>query len=180
MLHRSRGNSGAPVWIVEYMDYQCPACRQIFYVLEAYLKEYPSQIYLQVRFYPLNNHAHGMRSAIYSECATRQKKFWELYRILFENQNDWADLPDIEEKFHEYSKQAGLSKEALDACVEDPLTSDVVFQEKMAGIKLGVQITPSVFVNGKLVAGTTEIKQALHELFPNMKLTDEQEKGLSH
>lgn len=180
ILNRSKGNPNAPVWIVEYMDYQCPACRTAFYVIDAALKEYPSQIYFQVRFHPLKQHPHGLESAVYSECAMRQKKFWEFHRLLFENQKEWEDLILTEDKFHEYAQRAGLNSEALDACLADPLTSETVLKENTDSRMLGVNTTPTFFVNGKMIVGIMEMKAELQKLFPNLILKDKSDGGTSH
>lgn len=180
ILNRSKGNPNAPVWIVEYMDYQCPACRTAFYVIDAALKEYPSQIYFQVRFHPLKQHPHGLESAVYSECAMRQKKFWEFYRLLFENQKEWEDLILTEDKFHEYAQRAGLNAEVLDACLADPLTSETVLKENTDSRMLGVNTTPTFFVNGKMIVGIMEMKAELQKLFPNLILKDKSDGGTSH
>lgn len=180
ILNRSKGNPNAPVWIVEYMDYQCPSCRSAFYMIDAYLKEYPSQIYFQVRFHPLKQHPHGLESAIYSECATRQKRFWEFHRLLFENQKEWQDLILTEDKFHAYAQRAGLNLQVLDACLADPLTSETVLKENADSKALGVNLTPTFFVNGKMVAGIKEIKAELQRLFPSLILKDEGDGGTSH
>ena len=129
ILNRSKGSPIAPYWIVEYMDYQCPACRKIFTVLDAYFKKYPSKIYLQVRFHPIKMHAHGLESAVYSECAMRQKKFWEFHALLFENQREWAELANSKDKFHQYAQRAGLDLKVLDACLDDPATGPLGAQD---------------------------------------------------
>ena len=180
ILNRSQGSPNAPVWIVEYMDYQCPACRTAFLVIDTALRQYPSQNYFQVRFHPIKQHSHGLESAIYSECAMRQKKFWEFHRLLFENQKEWEDLILIEDKFHAYAQRAGLNLVALDACVADPLTSETVLKENADSVALGVNTTPTFFVNGKMVAGIKEMKAELKKLFPNLILKDESEGGTSH
>ena len=166
ILNRSKGSPNAPTWIVEYMDYQCPPCRKMFHILESYFEEYPSQIYLQVRFHPLKMHAHGLESAVYSECATRQKKFWEFHSLLFENQKEWVDLGKIDDKFHEYAARVGLDLQALDKCVADPATQEAVLKENIEGSKLGVASTPTFFMNGKMIAGSKEMTEELKKLFP--------------
>ncbi len=151
------------------MDYQCPSCRQAFKVLDAYLKEYPSNIYLQVRFHPLKQHPYGLESALYAECATRQNKFWEFHRLLFENQEDWKESSAVIEKFHDYAKQAGLDLKKLDACVADPLTKETVFQEGIESSQLGVHSTPTFFINGKMIVGPKPLMEELKALSPNFK-----------
>ena len=167
ILNRSKGSPDAPTWIVEYMDYQCPPCRKMFYILESYFEEYPSQIYLQVRFHPLKMHTHGLESAIYSECAMQQKKFWGFHSLLFENQKEWTDLGTVGDKFHEYAGREGLDLKTLDKCVGNPVTKETVLKENIEGSKLGVASTPTFFLNGKLIVGSNEMISELKKLFPN-------------
>src|SRR5262249_27236961 len=121
-LARSKGDSKAPLWITEYFDYQCPACRGAHDVLDKYFQKYPGQIYLQVKFYPLPAHKYGLKTALYAECAARQKKFWKFHDLLFNNQQSWAALPDAEPVFKDYAKLAGMDLKKCDACVKDPET----------------------------------------------------------
>ncbi len=153
ILNRSKGNPAASVWIVEYMDYQCPSCRLASKILDAYTKEYPASLYLQVRFHPLKQHPYGLESALYAECAARQNKFWEFHRLLFENQSEWKESSDATEKFHDYAKQAGLNLKKLDACVANPLTTETVLQENLDSVALGVNSTPTFFINGVRIEG---------------------------
>ena len=150
ILNRSKGNPAASVWIVEYMDYQCPSCRLATKMLDAYFKQYPSKLYLQIRFHPLKQHPHGLESALYAECAMRQKKFWEFHHLLFENQSEWRETSDATQKFHDYAKEAGLDLTKLDACLVNPLTKDTVLQENIDSVALGIHSTPTFFINGKI------------------------------
>ena len=167
ILNRSTGNPASSVWVVEYMDYQCPSCALSSKVLDAYLKKYPSSLYLQVRFHPLTQHPHGLESAIYSECATRQNKFWAFHRLLFENQNEWKDLPDVTEKLHGYARLAGLNLKKLDVCIANPHTKEKVLEENADSLTVGVASTPTFFINGKMIVGPKPLAEELKLISPD-------------
>jgi protein-disulfide isomerase len=138
--------------------------------LEEAITEHPGQIYLQVRYYPLTTHKNALKAALYAECASRQKgKFWKFHEALLKNQKDWAmdDYPAIE--FATYAASAGLNVSWLDACSHDPETQKAVLEEKKKGEELGVQITPSFFINGKLVVGIDNLIRELKTYFEEKK-----------
>ena len=90
-FNRSRGNPKAALWIIEYLDFQCESCRDSMKMIETYFSAHPKDIYLQVRYYPLiKNHLYALKSAIYCECAARQKKFWEFSAQVFKSQDQWS------------------------------------------------------------------------------------------
>ena len=180
ILNRSKGNPAASVWIVEYMDYQCPSCRMASKVLDAYFKEYPSNLYLQVRFHPLKQHPHGLESALYAECAMSQNKFWEFHSLLFENQVEWRESSNATEKFHDYAKKTGLDLKKFDTCAADPLTKDRVLQENIESIALGVNSTPTFFINGKMIVGPKPLMAELKAISPNFTFDLQKEENNAH
>ncbi len=162
-LVRSKGNPNALLWIVEYSDYQCPSCRTAYYLLEDAMKTTPSKIYLQARFYPLSHHKYGLKSAIYAYAAAKQDKFWPFHAILFEKQPEWSQAPveKIDGLFEGYAKEAGLDVKKLAAAAEDPKSKEAVFEENEKGRSLGINITPTFFMNGKMVAGVNVFKEEI-------------------
>ncbi len=170
LRERSRGNPGAPVWVVEYIDYQCGACLKAYFDIGDFFFTYPSKIYLQARSYPLDAHKHGLKSALYAECAARQNKFWKLHEALFEHQAEWSKLEDPSVPFHEYAKSAGMDLKRLDACVEDPKVKEKIVADKTAASALGISSTPTFFINGKMVVGVPLLHEAMDAAL-NSKVT---------
>ena len=167
---RAKGNPGAPHWIVEYLDFQCRPCRQAGPVLRSYLTKYPSQIYLQARFLPLIlTNPYALKSALYAECAAAQGKFWPLHDLLFDRQESWESADDPDKLFVGYAKEAGLDLEKLKACIQDPSVKNKVVAEKDEAINLGVQTTPTFFVNAKKVVGVQALKEELEAYFSKKK-----------
>jgi len=175
IANRSKGNPSASVWVVEYMDYQCPSCRLATKMLEAYFQAYPSKLYLQVRFHPLKQHPHGFESALYAECAARQNKFWKFHHLLFEHQDELKEEGVVADKFRRFAGETGLNFEKLDACVTNLLTKEAVSQENNDSQTLGVNSTPTFFINGKMVVGSKPLLAELKTISPgfNYELPEE-------
>lgn len=162
LAERSAGNPESKMWITEYFDYQCPPCSLASLLLSEHLKAKPDSIYLQVRYYPLQNHPHAMKAATYAECASRQQgTFWKFHDLLMSKQKEWSMERYPELKFLGYAKEAGLDLEKWDRCTKDPEVSKFILDEKAKATELGVTITPSFFVNGELVVGVKSLKEAL-------------------
>ena len=133
------GNDEAKVTIVEFSDFQCPACKQAQYLVKEILQQYPDQIRLVYRHFPLIQiHKNAFAAAELAEAAYGQEKFWEMHDLLFERQGEWAEN---KEKLEEYRRALGID-EAGDY-------KELVQRDIRDGQALGVNATPTFFVNGK-------------------------------
>ncbi len=165
-LHRSKGDPSYPLWVVEYLDFQCGSCRFASQKIKEYLVQHPSKVFLQVRFFPIEGHPHGVRSAVYGECAAEQNRFWDFYDIVFEKQPEWTQLKSIDTVFLGYTQVLRMDTKQLEACVDNPKTERTVTEEKQKAKSLGINVTPSFFIRGRLVTG---IENALNELEKELK-----------
>jgi protein-disulfide isomerase len=164
---RSKGDPRSKVWIIEYVDFQCETCAAASKGLSEFLKKHPDAFYLQTRYHPLvKKHQYALKSAIYADCAAEEGRFWPFQDLLFEKQPEWSMSPDADSKFAEYALAAGLDAQKMSACVSGPAAKDRVMKEKDESTELGVQATPTFFVNGKKLVGVDEIAKELKELFP--------------
>ncbi|MEY2664578.1 MAG: hypothetical protein RIT04_386 [Candidatus Parcubacteria bacterium] len=147
------GSTTAPIAIVEYSDFQCPACEAYHPLLKRLIAEEGTRFSFVYRHFPLPQHKNAYPSAIATEAAGKQGKFWEMHDIIFEHQRDWQDLEDPTVLFTEYAKTIGLSLEQFSADFKD--TSGVLHAKAEAslkeGQKTGIQGTPTFFVNGKMI-----------------------------
>ncbi len=160
---RALGSEKAPIWITEYFDYQCPPCAIARVLLEKTIAEHPEQVYLQVRFFPMPAHKNGMKAAVFAECASRQKgKFWKFHEEMFDHQGEWAEDDYASFKFLSYAQDAGLDLNCLEACVQDPETEKAVAEEKKKAQAVGVQATPTFYVNGKMAVGVSALREELN------------------
>ena len=145
------GSSTAPVTIIEYSDFQCPACEMYFPVTEKLMADKPGVIRLIYRHFPLPQHANAHLAAQASEAAAAQGHFWEMYRLLFENHADWTELSDPRAVFDGYAAKIGLNMPAFKTALDATSTISVVDADLAEGVGLGIDSTPTFFVNGTAI-----------------------------
>ena len=167
---RAKGNSQSRIKIVEFIDFQCPACAYGVKYLKTAFEEHPNDIYLQVKYFPLTNmHHHAMISALFSECAARQGKFWALDDLMIPQQQQWAQLINPQPVFQAMASQVGMNLDQLKVCLEADETRKVINDEKSLGQSLGIASTPTYFINGKMVVGTKLLEDQIKNFFPSSK-----------
>jgi len=142
----TKGNAAAKVTIIEFTDYQCPACAQTQPVIERLAKEYGDRVQLVVRDFPLRQHVNAFKSAEAAEAAREQGKFWEYVSLLFGNQSalDSANLK-------EYATRVGLDRRKFDAALDSGKYAEKVQRDLQDGTRFGVNSTPTLFVNGRRI-----------------------------
>ena len=148
-----RGSLDAPVTIVEYSDFQCPACALYYPLIEKLLNEYTTTVRFVYRHYPLYPRPHkNANSAAYaSEAAALQGKFWEMYQLLFENQKSWENLADPTSVYKEYATRIGLNVESFKKDMMSDAVKARVQGDHDEAVTLGVNSTPTFFVNGRAI-----------------------------
>ena len=145
------GPANAPVQLEEFGDFQCPPCGMFHPILEQMHEEFGDRMRITFREYPLPTHQHALAAASAAEAAGIQGKFWEMHDLLYEHQNDWKDQFDVRPIFESYAKQAGVDVERYKRDLEGDLVAQRIFQDGRRGHSLGVQGTPTVFINGREV-----------------------------
>ncbi len=140
------------VVLMEYSDFQCPACRSYFPMVEQIVAEYKNRITFVYRHFPLPQHLNAMAASRASEAAGRQGKFWEMYVMLFQNQDAWATVSKPLDKYKEYATELGLDIERFENDYNDPALKGKVQNDYKSGVKLGVEATPTFFINGKKIS----------------------------
>ncbi|MDE2008596.1 MAG: thioredoxin domain-containing protein [Candidatus Omnitrophica bacterium] len=164
---RAEGNPNARVKIVEFVDFQCPACAWGLEYLKIFLARHPQDLYIQVRYFPLTSlHHHALISALYSECAARQGKFWALDNLMIPQQAQWAQLINPQPVFDAMARQVGMDMNRLSACLTSNSAHKVINDEKSMGQSLGITSTPTYFINNKMVVGTKSLQEELKKYFP--------------
>ncbi len=164
---RTLGPANAKVNIVEFIDFECPACAYGAKVLKEYAVLYPDQIRLQVKYFPLMNiHRHALQVASYAECTARQGKFWPFFEPLSAQQAQWTKLIAAGDIFDQLAKAAGADMGQLKSCLVSEDVSTTIMAEKTLGRSLGVQSTPTYFINDKMVVGTKSLMDELNSYFP--------------
>ncbi|MEN9912709.1 MAG: hypothetical protein RLY66_117 [Candidatus Parcubacteria bacterium] len=148
-----RGSADAAVTIIEYSDFQCPACALYYPIVEKVLNESTTTIRFVYRHFPLYPvpHKNAFIAAQASEAAGIQGKFWDMYRLLFENQKSWENLPNPQSVFEGYAERIGLNSEAFKKDMASDTVKEKVQSNRDEAISLGVNSTPTFFVNGKAI-----------------------------
>ena len=164
---RVKGGEEAPIQIIEYIDFQCPACAKGAKYLKKIIEENSQKFHLELKYYPLSMHKHGFISAEYAECAARQGKFWAFEDYLIEKQDYWAPMEDPKPTFDLFAEWSGLNLKSLKNCLEDKSVEEFILKSKSEGKILGVRSTPTYFINEKMFVGQeqleTEITRLLNE-----------------
>ena len=161
---RTKGNPEAPIKIVEFIDFQCPACAAGAKYLNEYIKNNPDAIHLEMKYFPLKGHVHGLLSARFVECASQQGKFWDYHDILVEKQKDWKKLINAYPSFELMAQQVNLDMEKMNVCLQDNKVDTIIDEHKQEGIQLKVRSTPTYFVNGNIVVGLKNLKAEIAKL----------------
>lgn len=151
----SRGKPNAPVTIVEFSDFQCPACAQAYSVVELVLKKYEGKVRLIFKHFPLVTiHDWAESAAIASECAALQKPdvFWNFHDVFFEEQ-DAITRENIDQKTERLIAETGLDRPAFKDCAERKRTIPRIARSMEEARSLGLKATPTFFVNGQQLIG---------------------------
>ncbi|MDX6692608.1 MAG: hypothetical protein QOF02_211 [Blastocatellia bacterium] len=146
----SLGSQSAPVTIVEFTDYQCPVCAAAQPSIERVMKEYEGKARLVVRDFPLEQHANAYQAALAAEAAREQGKYWEYVALLLRNQEKLG-TPALKD----YASQLALDRQKFDAALDSKKFSDQVQRDVRDALRLGVNGTPTIYVNGRRVSENT-------------------------
>ena len=146
-----KGKSEAPVTLIEYTDFQCPACGAYYPILDQLSKDYEGKLRIVIRHFPLIQiHKNALPSARAAEAAGRQGKFWEMYDLLFANQAEWSAAENpMMSIFPAYAGRAGLDVERFRQDMADASLDDKIEQDRKTGNELKIPGTPSFFLNGE-------------------------------
>ena len=145
-----KGNPDATVKLVEYSDFQCPACAAFQPVVKTVLYEYGDQISFEYKHFPLSNiHPHALAVAMAVEAAGQQGKFYEFHDRVFETQSEWSGLAVINPTLISIAEELGLNVEQFKDQMRSSVLRDKVKSEFDEGRGLGVTGTPTFFLNGQ-------------------------------
>jgi protein-disulfide isomerase len=152
------GKKDAKVVVVEFADFQCPACGAFYPDMKKILSEYDGKIYYIYRHFPLPMHKNAMKAAEAAQAAGTDNKFWQMHDQLFESQTEWSEVEDPTTLFAGYAKSVGIDSEKFKKALAEGAHLPVVQKDIQDGIKAGVNSTPTIFVNGKKVEGAVTIQ----------------------
>jgi len=145
-----RGNPNAKITLIEYADFQCPACAAMHSTIKQLEGNFKDNLRLIYRFFPLTDaHQNAMISAQAAYAASLQGKFWEMHDIIYENQDSWSDSTQPKTIFTDYAKKIGLNLNKFNSDIDSDSTKKFVTDEQNKGLDLGINGTPTLFLNGK-------------------------------
>lgn len=149
---RVLGEDGqSDVTFVEFLDFECEACGAAYPIVEALREKYAGDVTFVIRYFPLPGHFNSERAARAVESAARQGKLEEMYSKMYETQDSWgeADTPH-DDLFRSFAEDIGLDMTQYDADYASDEVADRVARDVADGETLGVQGTPTFYVDGEL------------------------------
>lgn len=139
----------AKIVLIEYSDFQCPACRSYYPMVKKLAQEVPN-LAVVYRHFPLSQHTNARPSAQAAEAAGQQGKFWEMHDMLFDNQQHWADLRGSAETFQGYAVALGLDIDKFKTDYNSAAAKTKIEADYQSGAR-DINGTPTFFVNDKKI-----------------------------
>lgn len=172
-----KGDPSAPIIIIEYSDFQCPACQNFNNLTKDFLEKYDNQVALVFRHLPLRTiHPNADLAARVAEASGQQNKFFEMADLLFDRQSEWSRLANPRSTFNNYATELGLDLEKFNSDISSDESRDKVnLHFSQAQQILGRALaTPTVFINGEAVA-VSEVEATIASILEsnNAPSTDE-------
>ncbi len=166
-----KGDENAEVLVVEYGDFQCPACGAYAPMIRQLLEEVEG-VKVVYRHLPLVSiHRNAIPAAKAAEAAGKQGKFWEMHDLLFTNQSEWSNERDPYSMFESYANELEIDMDSFKSDYNSDEVESLVNQDLLSANALNLSSTPSIFINGKLHRLTGQ--------YEDLKQEVEQEKGSS-
>lgn len=143
------GEGTKGVTLVEYGDFQCPACKSFFPLVNQVKQEFGDDITFQFQHFPLSQiHPLALQAARAAEAAGKQGKFFEMHDLMYENQDSWTALSDVTPVFESYAEQIGLDIEQYKADASSAQTAANIDADIKTGQEVGANSTPTFVING--------------------------------
>ena len=150
------GDSAAPVEIIEFADFQCPACESFSTITEPDVRQRIVNAGLaSFRFYdfPLPQHRNALNASLAAACASDQGKFWEYHDRLFAGQPDWSEMRNPQGTYAGYARELGLDVPRWEQCYESRTHERTILANKAEGERRGVSQTPTFIIGTRRVPG---------------------------
>lgn len=148
----SVATSKGVVTIDEYGDYQCPPCGALHPIIKTLKGEYGDRIQFAFHHFPLTQlHSHALEASYAAAAAGLQGKFWEMHNMLYEKQSEWNEVGDFRPIVLEFARKIGLDLPRFTRDIDGLQVVTVVSEDMQRGALLGVNGTPTVFINSQLI-----------------------------
>jgi protein-disulfide isomerase len=146
------GSGNKKVTIIEYGDFECPACGAYYPIIEQVREKYGEDITFQFRNFPLVQiHKNAMAAHRAAEAADKQGKFWEMYNVLYSQQQSWTASGNPSRVMEDYALQLGLNIDKFKSDVASSSVNDTINADVKAGQAIGASATPTFVINGKKI-----------------------------
>lgn len=153
LTNHVEGKGTTGVKLVEYGDYQCPACGQYFPAVKQVVDKYGDRITFQFRNFPLFQlHPNAIAAARAAEAAGKQGKYWEMHDLLYENQQAWTPVTDVMPAFVQYAEKIGLNTTKFNQDYKSAAVNNLIQADLKEGNRLGIDSTPTFFLDGKKIS----------------------------
>jgi protein-disulfide isomerase len=163
-----KGPAEAKVTIVEFSDFQCPYCRELVPYINQVTAKYPNDVRVIYRHFPLVQlHPYANLAAQFAEVAVSENKFWEMHDRLYEQQTTWAKAPNEQaanDLFTSYAENLGIDKQIVTERIQSDSIKQAIAQDLSLGTQIGVDSTPSVYVNGQKLPAPQQLMSTVEEL----------------
>ena len=143
-----KGAVESQVMLVEFSDFQCPACRVFTPLVNQLVDELGEDFTLVYKHFPLPQHNNAEQAAFVAEAAGKQDKFFEMHDVLFEKQDEWSESDNPKKFFDTYAKDLKLDMKKFSTDVTSAEVKAKVEKDVISGTEAGVNSTPSFFLNG--------------------------------
>ncbi|KRT67652.1 MAG: protein-disulfide isomerase [candidate division WWE3 bacterium CSP1-7] len=145
-----RGKRGAKVVLVEYSDFQCPACAFYAPIVNSIMEEFGDKIAFVYRHFPLPQHKQAELAARAAEAAGKQGKFWEMADLIFVNQKDWAEKSNARETLVSYAQLLNLDMNRFGTELDSAAVKKEIESDYLSGAAI-IDYTPTFFLNGERI-----------------------------
>lgn len=162
------GKKEAPATLIEYSDYQCPACAYFDPVLKKLENDLNGKVKIVYRHFPLPQHKNAKLAAYAAEAAGKQEKFFEMTGRIFEAQKRWEGLSEngAREIFKNFARELNLDMQKFETDLNNEEIKKSVDEDYKNGVALGINSTPTFYLNGKKLQNLTSydaFKKAVEE-----------------
>jgi len=141
-------SSSAKVTLVEFGDYQCPACVVYHPLVKQLLTEFSGKVNFVFRNFPLSQHANAPISAYAVEAAGLQGKYWQMHDKVYESATDWVASTDAKTIFIGYAGNLGLDMDKFRTDIDSSAVKDKVQKDTNDGNLINISATPTFYING--------------------------------
>ena len=152
------GPDSAPVEILEFSDFECPFCGQYATIQMPDVRQRlmpTGKVRWRFMHFPLQGHTKSPYAHLAAACANQQGKFWDMHDAIYAHQEQWATERNPLSSLASYAQQAGLDMTAYNSCVENRSAWGRVLADKAMGDSLGINGTPTFFINGHMWRGNS-------------------------